>query len=88
VVGSKAEVFNVNRGDWMVNVTCKKHDKFAKLELRSSLIGRRLFAYSHFGKILTPIILVSIGHKPESSFFEVYWKKLGRDGLYVGGVLA
>jgi integrase len=84
VVGSKAEVFKVKRGDRMVNVTRKKHGKFAKWELVSSHIGRRSFASNHFGKIPTPIIMAATGHRSESSFL----KYIGKSRAEMASMLA
>jgi len=74
VQGTKAEVIKMKRGDRMVSATRKKHGRFAKWELVSSLIGRRSFATNHFGKIPTPIIMAATGHKSESSFLKYIGK--------------
>jgi integrase len=84
VVGSKAEVFKVKRGDRMVSVTRKRHGKFAKWELVSSHIGRRSFASNHFGKIPTPIIMAATGHRSESSFL----KYIGKSRAEMASMLA
>ncbi len=64
----------IMHGHAMANLIRKRLCEYSKWVVVSSQIFQKSFASSHFGVIPTPIILVSIGHKPESSFLKYIGK--------------